>query len=203
MSDVTSERPIKFTCNVTCKCGGAKVNWTTDNGRPFPAGTIINTGFTGREASLRFSSSKNINGGYTCVITHPTLGRLSRNVSVLILPDPMITVTPEEATVPRESNFTFVCEANRPVRTFIWTLGPSGPLPVNVTVTTISDTVSHLTVISVIDDVNTGVYYCRAVFDIGSTQTDTGNLAQQRKLMDEWFDGWMNSWLMIDEWMDR
>ena len=196
MSDVTPQRPIKFTCNVTCKCGGAKVNWTTNDGRPFPAGTIISIGFTGREASLRFSSSKNINGGYTCVITHPTLGRMTRNVSVLILPDPMITVTPEEATVPRESNFTFVCEANRPVRTFIWTLGPAGSLPTSAIVTTISDTVSHLTVVSVTDDVNTGVYYCRAMFDIGSTQTDTGNLAQQRKLMNGWMNSWMDGWIV-------
>jgi hypothetical protein len=115
---------------------------------------------------------------FCCIATHPTLGQRDDCVTVEILPDAVVSVTPEEIQVPDGSTFTFNCTSNRKVTLFFWTYNLNErTLPRGVSYRNVSDTLSQLTVTGATKDVNTGLYYCHAMYaETGETTRDAGNL---------------------------
>lgn len=178
VSDVGSVRPLRYVCRVNCTCGGARVTWRNPS-RPFPSHVSVTHDFTRRVATLNFNSLQvSDNGTYTCVITHPTLGSLEKNVSLTVLPDPVLDVQPEEVFVERGTNHTFKCLANRDA-TFTWNYGSStGALPASATMSRISAIESNLVVTNIKEGDNAGIYYCHAMYATGEIRTDTGNVVE-------------------------
>lgn len=175
MMDVTIA-PLVFTCKVTCTCGGARVNWMVPSGIPNPP--IPGQDFTGRMATLTFNGTDQaFSRSFCCDITHPSLGTDTKCVNVTVLPNPTVSVQPEETRVREGTDFSFTCTANRRAR-FVWSFDTTnGTLPPRASVISTTDTESVLQIRNIRSGVNNGLYFCHAIFQhTDETRTDTGNL---------------------------
>ncbi len=182
-----SDNVLRVQCRLSCSCGGATVEWRTSDGRPFPSGVVRTTVFSKRESTLMFRSiSFDVAGEYLCI----AMSKFEPNIvqetfTVDVLEPPVLTVSPSEITVPAGGDVTLVCEANRNVSVFRWThqeLETMEELPTSVTVLDTS-TRSELMVRNIQRDVNTGQYFCQAIFDrTFERRSTTGNVL----IMSEW-----------------
>ena len=179
-----SEDVLTVICKLSCSCGGAKVEWITSDGRPFPSSVAIDTGFSMRESKLMFKSiSFDVAGDYLCIASFRSNSEsiiVQETFTMDVLETPLLMVTPGEITVPAGGDVTFTCEANRNVSVFTWTHTTAinmMPLPTSVSFTTISGTRSKLTVRNVQRNINNGQYFCQAIFDRTLEQRSTaGNI---------------------------
>lgn len=141
----------------------------------------MTTDVSGRRAMLTFNSLRESDSGmYTCVISHRTMGTLRKNVTLTVLSVPMLEVLPVSTSLPRGANATFECFSNRDA-TFAWNYRQiDGDLPSGAFVLRNGNsTVSRLRVTNIQEGINTGAYYCHALFSTGEGRIDTGNLVQQ------------------------
>ena len=179
-------RPVQFTCGLDCPllCGGATVKWTSSGGDPLPDEAEIDSSFSMRDSTLIFEIlTPELSGMYECIAMHDTLGQVVQTVYLRVLENAEISVRPEEQTLDRGNTAIFTCVANRPVSQFSWTYqSRSGDLPSSAFPNQINKTVSQLTVEGVLDDENTGQYFCQALFESGETRSDVGNLIETRKI---------------------
>ena len=174
--------PIVFTCEVTCTCGGARVDWILPAGAkpPYPVKFID---FTGRIGTLTFNNTrKDLSGEYCCVVTHHNLGSYNNCKTFEVVDKPTVSVTPEEASAPQKSSYTFTCTISNRGTSKVdidWTFKGDNELPAGVNHTeSASNNESKLTIWNVQSNINTGLYHCNVFFrNTGETITDTGSLS--------------------------